>query len=54
MGKVRVITLGNGHGGHCLSSAWNVSWNGLLAYLSAASAISAVNRAISAASARAA
>jgi hypothetical protein len=39
---------------HCLPSAWNVSWNGLLAYLSAAGAVSAIDRAISAASACAA
>ncbi len=35
----------------CVLSAWNVSWDGLLAYSSAASAVSAINRAISAASA---
>ena len=39
---------------HCVPSAWNVSWNGPLAYSSAASAVSAINRAISAASACAA
>jgi transcriptional regulator with XRE-family HTH domain len=36
---------------YCVPAVWNVSWDGLLAYSSAASAVSAINRAISAASA---
>jgi len=50
LGRLRSVTDMD----YCVPAVWNVSWNGLLAYSSAAGAVSAVDRAISAASACAA